>query len=126
MKNLIRLAVSTILFSSLLTGCYYDKENELYPNTSCGDTINVTYSKSIAPIMSANCNVCHSTAVATSGYVTDNQPDLSALATSGLLWTAVNWEGPAQTHMPSGSLSKLSQCDLTKIKKWADAGAPNN
>jgi hypothetical protein len=126
MKNLIRLTFSTLFCGLMLSGCYYDKENELYPYTDCGDTVNITYSQSIAPIMVANCNVCHSKAVASGGVVTDNYADLSVVAKNGALWTGVNWEGPAQTHMPQGSTDKLPQCDLTKIKKWIDAESPNN
>ena len=78
MKNVIRLATLLLLISFTLSGCYYDKENELYPSprTVC-DTTNVTYSKSIVPIMVANCNVCHSTALQQGYIITDNYNDLS-------------------------------------------------
>ena len=126
MRNLVRLAAVILLFSFTLSGCYYDKESELYPSTTCGDTTNVTYSQSISPIMTANCNVCHSTALATNGVVTDNYKSLKYYGNNGMLWVDVNWEGAAQTHMPSGSLTKLSTCDLVKIKKWVDAQCPDN
>ncbi|MCX6241225.1 MAG: hypothetical protein NTX43_05405 [Bacteroidetes bacterium] len=110
-----------LLFSS----CYNDNEYDLYPfpTTPC-DSSNVTYSGTISLIMTANCNVCHSAAVASGGIITDNYNDLSGLATNGMLWGGVNWEsgfGP----MPKGG-SKLSSCDLGKIKKWINLGAPNN
>jgi len=50
MKNLIRLTAIFLIMSFAMSGCYYDKENELYPYTACGDTTNVTYSQSIAHV----------------------------------------------------------------------------
>ena len=88
------------------------------------DTAGVmTYSRSMVPVMVANCNVCHSTAVASGNVITDNYDGLSIIAKNGRLWAAVNHNGALP--MPQGS-PKLSACDLTKIKKWVDAGSPNN
>ena len=123
MKNLIRLTAILLVFSFTLSGCYYDKENELYPSTACGDTTIVTYATSIAPVMVANCNVCHSTANPSGNVVTASYDDLSVVAKNGKLWASVNHDG--SFPMPKG-LDKLSVCDLTKIKKWVDAGSPNN
>ena len=122
MKNLIRLT-AIFLVSLMLPGCYYDKENELYPNAPTCDTSNVTYARSIAPVMVGNCNVCHSAGVASGGVVTDNYDGLKVIALNGKLWSSVSWTGDP---MPKGSLDTLSVCDRTKIKKWVDAGAPNN
>ncbi|MDP1621620.1 MAG: hypothetical protein Q8M08_04685 [Bacteroidales bacterium] len=124
MKNLIRPIAILFLLNLILSGCYYDKESELYPQKPVCDTAGtMTYSQSIIPVVTANCNVCHSTAVASGGVITDNYNDLSVVANDGRLWAAVNWTGPVR--MPQG-LDKLSDCNLTKIKKWVDAGVPNN
>ena len=124
MRRMIRLATPFLLLSLLVSGCYYDKESELYPNgPNCDTTGVMTYSGSIAPVMTGNCNVCHSGAVASGGVVTDNYDGLSVVAKNGALWAAVSWSGPLQ--MPQGG-DKLSDCDLTKIKKWVDAGSPDN
>jgi mono/diheme cytochrome c family protein len=124
MKNIIRVAVVLMVISLTLTGCYYDKENELYPAMAdCDTTDAITYSGSIAPIMAANCNVCHSTSAASAGVITDNYNDLYIIATNGSLWAAVSWSGAVR--MPKGS-DQLSDCDLTKINKWIEDGAPDN
>jgi hypothetical protein len=73
--------------------------------------------------MVANCNLCHSTAVASGGIITDNYNGLSAIASNGSLWSSVTWTG---LPMPKGATDTISICDRTKIKKWIDAGAPNN
>ncbi len=125
MKNLIRLAALALLFGLTLPGCYYDKENELYPSLGNCDTSGVmTYSGSISPIMTANCNVCHSASVASGGVTTDNYDGLYIVAANGQLWSAVSHEGNIPP-MPQGS-AKLSDCNLTQIQKWIGAGAPKN
>jgi hypothetical protein len=124
MNNQIRLIAATLLFSFSLSGCYFDKENELYPTAANCDTAGViTYSHSIAPVMEANCNVCHNKSNASGDVITDNYDDLSIHALDGHLWSAVNWTGAS--HMPKGG-EKLPECDLTKIKKWIDAGSLHN
>ena len=126
MKTVIRITAVFIFFSFALTGCYYDKKNELYPSSACGDTTVVTYDLSIKPIMVAYCNVCHSIANPSGNVITSTYDGLSVVAKNGLLWYGVNWEGPKTTQMPQGATDTLSVCDRTKIKKWLDAGSPNN
>jgi hypothetical protein len=123
MKRLIRLLIITLFFSATFTGCYYDKEDILYKSKPPCDTSNVTYSQTMVSIVTANCNVCHSTQVASGGVITDTYAGLSKVALNDKLWPAVNWTGPI--HMPQGA-DKLSDCDLAKIKIWIDAEAPEN
>jgi hypothetical protein len=124
MKYLLNL----ILLSSLIyliSSCYNDNEYDLYPFPSANcDSLNVSYSKTIAPIMSDNCNSCHSSILANGNVITDNYKDLDSVARSGQLWKAVNWE-PGVVPMPNGG-SKLSSCNLAKIKNWINSGSPNN
>jgi hypothetical protein len=123
MKNLIRLFTIIVFFSYTLSGCYYDKKNELYPDTGNCDTIDlITYTQSIDRIMVANCNICHNSANPSGDVNTSNYNGLSIVALDGRLWAVVNWE---VNPMPKG-LDKLSACDLTTIRKWVDAGSPNN
>jgi len=124
MKKLLLAAPLFILLSVALTGCYYDKENELYPTgTNCDTTGVISYASAIAPIMVQNCNVCHSGANPQGSIITSDYANLSVIAKSGQLWAAVNHENGIA--MPQGG-DKLPQCDLTKIKKWVDSGSPNN
>jgi mono/diheme cytochrome c family protein len=120
-KGIFILSGLLLLFSA----CYNDNEYDLYPfsSTPC-DSSNVTYSQTIAPIMSANCNVCHSTAVASGNVTTDTWTGLSTVALNGKLWGGVSWAS-GYKNMPNGG-SQLSPCELGKIKKWINQGAPNN
>jgi hypothetical protein len=117
--------MSLLAIGLLLTACYYDKEEVLYGNaaTAC-DTTAVTYAGTIAPIMSANCNSCHSGSAASGGVVTSTYASLSIIALNGTLGHSVNWDN-SLSPMPKGG-SKLPTCDLSKIKKWVNLGAPNN
>ena len=107
-----------------LSGCYYDKEAELYPFTNNCDTTNVTFSGSVAPVMASNCNGCHSGASASAGVKTDNYNDLLVIVNNGKLWGTVNHD-PGFKPMPQNA-QILPVCDRSKIKIWITAGAPNN
>lgn len=107
-----------------LTSCYYDNEEELYPQPIECDTINVTYSQTIAPIMSASCNFCHGESSPSGNVITDNYDDLKTIADDGRLWGCVNHES-GYSPMPKDR-PKLNDCDLKKIKVWLDNGALND
>ena len=119
---------AVFIVSSLLvlaTACYNDNEYDLYPfpSTPC-DSTNASYSKTILPIMVANCNTCHSTAIASGNVITDTYTGLNTVALNGKLWGGVNWQSGFYP-MPNGG-AQLSTCDLGKIKNWINQGAPNN
>lgn len=113
-----------VLFSIFLGSCYYDNEEELYPNIPPCDTVNVTYSSSVAPVMANHCNDCHGGTAPTAGIRTDTYNGLSVIAASGRLWGAINHE-QGFSFMPKDA-PKLSECDLAKIRKWLDDGFPDN
>jgi len=125
MRKIINSIVIFAFLLLLIPSCYNDNEYDLYPfaGLKC-DSTNVTYSQSIVPITAANCNVCHSTAMASGGVITDTWAGLSIVASNGKLWAGVNWEA-GYVAMPNGG-AKLSPCDLSKIKNWIKQGNPNN
>jgi len=123
-KNIIALLVAGLFVVAVSnTGCYYDKEEILYPQTVC-DTANVTYSGSVVPILLSNCTVCHGGSTPSAGIKLDTYADVKVQVTNGRLWGAVS-QAVSFSPMPKNS-TKMSTCNLTKIKKWIDAGAPNN
>ena len=90
----------------------------------CGDTINITYSLSVNPIILNKCQGCHSGANLQGGIDLSNYLAVKTQVTNGKLWGAVNWL-PGFSPMPKNG-NKLSTCELTKIQKWIAQGAPNN
>jgi mono/diheme cytochrome c family protein len=121
-KKITFLSIALLAISTLIPSCYYDKEENLYPFAAC-DTSNVTYSQTVAPIMAANCNACHSGSSPESGITTDSWTGLQTVVLNGKLIPAIEHTGPSQ--MPKGA-SKLPDCSISQIKKWVSNGAPNN
>ncbi|MEZ4776699.1 MAG: hypothetical protein R3D00_26220 [Bacteroidia bacterium] len=111
--------------SLILTGCYYDNEEDLYPaSTNTCDTTNVTYSAIVQPLLQNRCYVCHD-AVSKSGNIAlDTYNDVLKMVNNGKLWGAINHD-QGYVPMPDGE-PKLSACTLDKIKSWINAGASNN
>ena len=124
--NLSILALATVFF----TGCYYDNFKELHPE-SAGAVSNwdstgvMSYSAQIVPVLNAACtNQCHS-AANPNGHDMTTWSSVNADATSGKLLSCVIWDGNA-LQMPKDATTKISLCDITKIKKWVAGGALNN
>ena len=71
MSSKITTFFLSILFSVSLSSCYYDTEEELYPDSgsSTCDTISVSYATDIVPIVSAKCSTpgCHAGVNAAAG-----------------------------------------------------------
>lgn len=105
-------------------GCYYDNEEDLYPNATECDTLNITYEATIAPIMANSCNTCHSGPSPSAGIKTDSYGDLAIIANNGRLWGVVS-HAQGYSPMPKDQ-AKLSDCSLTKIGKWINSGLPEN
>jgi hypothetical protein len=122
LKSLLIAAMLTALLG--INGCYYDDEENLYPQIGGCETTNITYSGTISQIMSGNCNSCHSGSAPEGNVKTDNYTDLKTIADNGKLWGVVNHE-TGFSQMPKDR-PKLSDCDLSKIRIWIDGGALNN
>jgi hypothetical protein len=121
MKYLIIIAIFFIAFSQ--AGCYYDNGELLNPVTSC-DTLTVTYSGTVNPILTANCTGCHSGANAPNGIKLDAYSTVKIQANNGFLMGVITHNaGFSQMHKNG---NKLSDCSIAKISNWIKAGAPNN
>ena len=112
---------STLIFS----GCYYDIADKLYPKSSC-DTTNITYSKTIVPILQSNsCFTCHGGAASAGGNISlDTYDGLKVYAQNGHLMGTINQDA-GFSAMPLGG-NKVNSCDINKITLWISAGIPNN
>jgi hypothetical protein len=119
----VLLAVGLVIVLVSATGCYYDKEEKLYPQTVC-DSATVTYSSSVVPVLLSNCTVCHGGNTPSAGIKLDTYAGVKVQADNGRLWGAVS-QATSFSPMPKNG-TKLNTCNLTKIKKWLDAGALNN
>lgn len=122
-KQKILAGFAASIFAS---GCYYDKEEILYPAGSCNST-GSTYSATVSPLLNARCNSCHSTSAAPgsgNNIVLDNYNSVKTQVDNGKLLGSIN-HAPGVSPMPKGG-AKLSSCEIAKISNWIGSGAPNN
>jgi len=97
-------------------------------NTTCAttdcDSVNVTYSTTIAGIMSTYCTGCHGTVSPSAGLSLSSQALVAAAVNNKNLVGHVNFASGVSPMPPSGI--KLSPCNLAQINKWVSEGMPNN
>ena len=119
--------VSAIGLGLIISGCYNDKADELYPTTSVAvcDTSDITFTKDILPIMQQKCAVaaCHD-GTRSGGYEMSGYTGLKLSVDDCKLLGALRWE-TGYSQMPKG-MSKLDECSINKIARWVHQGALNN
>lgn len=96
-------------------------------NLSClnlCDSSSFTYNGAIRNIISNKCQGCHSGVAASGGIDLSTYNGLKGKVNDGKLWGAVN-HLPGFSPMPKNG-AKLSDCEITQIRKWIDGGSPNN
>ncbi len=91
--------------------------------TSTCDTNNFTYSGAIAPLMQSHCTGCHNSSAAAGGSLMDYASVMNAAVNGRLIGDISHLAG--YNAMPSGG-TILDECQITQVKKWVAAGAPNN
>jgi len=125
MKNIVRYIMMLIAGAMMLTSCYYDNEEELYPdqNKACG-TAAVSFTNDVQPLIQNNCLTCHSAAANMGSVTLEGYSNLKTYATNGKLYGVIT-HSPGYSPMPKGG-QKLSDCNIAIIKRWIDDGAPNN
>ncbi len=105
------------------TGCYYDKEEILYPGTVC-DSSNTTYSTAVVPVLSSFCNGCHGGNTPSATIRLDTYTGVKQQVDNGRLLGAIT-HSTSYSPMPKNG-NKLSDCNIARIRRWIAAGAPNN
>jgi hypothetical protein len=115
----------SILFMGLLiSSCYYDVEEELYPTGECV-TDNVTYKNDISKIVNNSCLTgCHSSAVKIAGIDLATYEGVKKYVDLGNFLGSIKHES-GFSAMPKGR-SKIDACSISKIEKWINSGAQNN
>lgn len=123
MRNKIKSIL--VLGVILIAGCYYDKEDLLYPDTGNCDTSNSTYSLKVLPALQTyGCIGCHSGSAPSGNVLLDNHANVKIYVQNGKLYGAISHTG-GYSPMPQGG-NKMNNCTISQIKAWIDAGALNN
>lgn len=134
-KIILPLAAIIIVCSLLMVSCSKDNEatiNNPTDTTGTGgggggntcDTANMKYTANVQPIISNSCYGCHGNGASSGGVSLDSYAKLKTQADNGnLLGTITHAAGfPA---MPQGG-TKLSDCNINKIRSWINHGTLNN
>lgn len=114
------------LLISVAAACTDDNAEDLMPQPArqqC-DTSAITFSGSVVPILATNCYGCHTASIAEGGVVLDEYEGVKEEADHGHLIGVIT-HTPGFPPMPQGA-PKLTDCDIEKIRKWLEAGAPDN
>lgn len=123
----MRMRTWTIcLFASILVlgnGCYYDNEEELYPNSFC-DTVNVNYSGAVSEIIASRCATpgCHVAGGDGAGDFTIFS-EITEKVNNGRFLRSIRRESNGAPMPPGGP---LPACELRQLELWIEAGAQQN
>ncbi|HQO50799.1 MAG TPA: hypothetical protein PK939_10240 [Bacteroidales bacterium] len=109
--------------SLMLSSCYKDNEEDLYPDNNC-NTTNVSFSATVWPAINNNCVSCHSGAGASAGIRLGNYNEVVAAVDGGRFLGAIKHEN-GFSAMPQGA-AKLSDCAISQIDAWIAQGKLNN
>lgn len=112
----MRIILIVIFSSAVISSCYYDNEEELYPKAPLPDSLKVTYGSHIKDIMTTYCTSsgCHSVTGGASALTTYGS--VKKMADNGKLEDRVLLQ---QNMPPSAPLPKHEQ-DL--LKRWLETG----
>lgn len=130
MKNFKSIFILQLIGILLLVSCSKSNEEEQVPNGGPGggnnncDTVNITFSAGVLPILKANCYSCHGNGQVNGGVNFDTYTGVKTVADNGRLIGAIT-HAQGYTPMPQGG-TKLSNCNINKIKSWIARGTKDN
>ncbi len=123
MNSVIIALVLSVCFFGLIS-CSADSKEELFESVMC-DTINISYSETIVPVLENNCYDCHGNSSEFIGaFPFEDFEDLLQVVNDGRLINSINHR-PGTTNMPY-QRGKLDQCTIDKIEAWVNNGALDN
>ena len=119
MKKILLLAAIAGFLVPAMQSCYYDNEEELYPQPCPTD--NITYSIEVREIIEARCATagCHITGGTGNGLFEDYAGVKNKFDNGSLRQRVLETR-----DMPPGGA--LSTCDIAVLEKWINDNAPNN
>ncbi len=117
---LLALAAVTIYSSS----CYYDNEQELYPQLNTCHTDSMSYSTNIVPILTNYCLSCHSASANQGGVNMEGYNQVKTYVSNNKFLQSIRHDNGV-SQMPKNA-DKLDSCTIAKVAAWIDQGALNN
>lgn len=124
MRHMLRY-LSYLLSGLLLASCVYDHADEpVAPTPPTCDTATATYALFVSPLLDQRCRSCHNAQFPQGGANLTDLAQVQRYARNGTLLGVVS-HAAGYPAMPKNG-PKLSDCEITRLKKWIDDGAPNN
>jgi hypothetical protein len=123
LQGKIYIPVSLIVILLWFISCENQNEEDLFGKSDC-DSINVSYSGFIEPLIKDHCFACHSDANLIAPFSLEGYENVIIRVNSGQLAGALNHQ-PGYQKMPRGR-PQFPECDLAKINSWIREGALNN
>ncbi|MCB0515936.1 MAG: hypothetical protein R2798_03910 [Chitinophagales bacterium] len=122
----LKIILTTSIFIAILSlnACYYDNEEELYPDTGTCVTDSISYVNDIVPVLDNNCLSCHSASLQLGSVNLEGYNNLKIFVNNGSFLGSIQ-HANGYHPMPQ-SASKLPVCTILKIESWINDGAPNN
>ena len=117
---LLLIAFLFIGFSCKKKSVVVDQSTSKNTSISCSDTINVSYSKQIQPILNTNCIRCHD--AETGQNLTTYQTTLP-FAKAGIIEGCITGK-PDFILMPPAN--KMDSCTIKTIQAWIHQGMKDN
>lgn len=112
-----------IILVSGFSSCYYDIEEDLYPDYGC-DLTNIRYSADIVPIINRYCYSCHSVSANQGNVILEGYDQMIRYVNDGSLVGSIRHEA-GWVAMPEDA-PKIPDCDIMKIEEWIISGKLNN
>jgi hypothetical protein len=86
------------------------------------DTMNITYTAYLQPLLASKCVGCHGVTNPGGGIKLTSYAEVKASAQSGKLYGSIAWLYGFKLMPQSGA--QLSSCQISKVKAWVDSGMP--
>lgn len=112
---------SIILIVGIAFSCSKDNIEEYYSNNEC-DTIDVSFSETVFPIVQNNCLACHFEGSSSGVDLTSYDKIKEQIDEGKFLGNIQHASG----YSPMPPSYKLDDCTISKIENWINDGAPNN
>jgi len=121
LKSALNSLLLLTLMALMVSGCYYDVAEELYPVTGsvapCDS--NPSYNSFIKPLMDTKCTGCHQPGGTSPDLTTYSSVKAKAVSISG----RINRNSGDPLLMPQNG-PKLDTCNLKSFQLWIDKGCP--
>ncbi len=117
------LFIVGLFFLMTISSCYYDNYDDLAVGVDKCDTLSMTYTVNVSPIMTQYCTGCHSGNAPAGNIPLSNYVQVKTAADNGSLEGTIQHKS-GYSPMPKNQPS-LNNCEINKISAWINQGTQN-